>query len=137
MKTEKGVYLPSKREDCIEALEKYCPGKTFLDLGSGDGRVMSWAHQAGAFNPRGVEWDDMATDIKGDLFCQDIDQYQVLFYYSLGCDYEEDLYRWLDKKYNGIFILNTKDAECSRYDVLGNPYDSIGSCLIYKLENKE
>lgn len=135
-KTYKGHYYPSEHEDIIDALQAYCPGKSLLDLGAGDNRVPEWARECGSVNPRGVEWEDMATDIRGDLFCQDIDQYEILFYYSLGCDHEEDLYRWLSRKYTGFFLLNTRDAETDRYSVLGEPIEKLGTVKIFNLEEK-
>lgn len=133
IKTTKGIYLPSEREDVIEALQTYCSDKTFFDFGSGDGRIIEWARECGAIDPRGTEFEEMATDIRDDAFCTDIDQYQVIFYYSLGCDFEEDLYLWLSRKYTGIFLLNTKNAETSRYEVFGEPVAKLGEVLIFEL----
>ncbi len=105
-KSTKGHYYPSEHEDVIEALRAYCSGKTFLDLGSGDGRVIEWAKECGAVDPHGIEFDDIATDIHGDLFEHDIHQYDVLFYYILGANNEQDLLNWIRLKFNGILLLN-------------------------------
>lgn len=133
--TDYGCYLPSEREDVIEALQTYCNGKTFLDLGSGDGRVVEWARQCGAVNPRGVELDSMATDIKGNIFEHDITEYEVLFYYSGGSRLEYDLLNWIKIKYKGILLLNEGVIENNlglpRLTILSDTFITLGKTKIF------
>lgn len=138
--TDHGCYLPSEREDVIEALQTYCPKKTFLDLGSGDGRIIGWAADCGAINPRGIEIEDMATDIKGNVFEHDISQYDVLFYYSGGSKLEADLLNWIKNTYRGVLLLNEGVIEgvlgLPRLTILPNNFITMGKTKIFNMREQ-
>ena len=102
--TGKGYYFPALLEDNVAALEAYVdPGHRFLDLGSGDGRVVFLAHALGAdatgieYEPELVEISLAARDalgdliepeqvrfIEGDFFEHPWSGYDVVFYFDLG-----------------------------------------------------
>lgn len=137
IKVTKGIFYPSEQNDIIEALKTYCQDRTFCDLGSGDGRIIEWAKEQGAINPRGIEFEDFATDIKGDLFEHDIMQYEVLFYYCAGTNLEADLLRWIKIKYNGILLLNEGVTEGyggqPSLDILSHNFVKLGKTKIFNL----
>lgn len=137
-KTSKGYYYPSEREDVIEALQAYCLGKAFLDIGAGDNRVPEWARECGAINPRGIEFEDFATDIRGDLFEHDIMQYDVLFYYALGADLEIDLLNWIKRKFNGILLFNQGvvwNEHCRDSILEKEPISILGKTKVFDFRN--
>jgi SAM-dependent methyltransferase len=97
---EKGDYYPSSLGDLLPALRRVlAPGTRFLDLGSGDGRVVFLANLLGAdatgieYEPRLVEvgrqargdlanllGKDRVAFIQGDFFNLPWDAYDVIFY---------------------------------------------------------
>jgi SAM-dependent methyltransferase len=97
-----GLFYPSLLDDLIPALQSAIrPGRRFLDLGSGDGRVVFLAAHLGA-DATGIEYEptldrlarrargrlshlvpvDHARLLRGDFFQEDFSRYDVLFYYA-------------------------------------------------------
>jgi SAM-dependent methyltransferase len=108
-KAEKGLFYPSLLEDYLPAFEaEVRPGGRFLDLGSGDGRVVFLAAVLGA-DATGIEYDGAIHDIalaarrrlrrivpagratlkQGDFFEEEVSRYDVIFYFGDGT-YLED-----------------------------------------------
>jgi hypothetical protein len=106
VQTAQGRFYPSNLEDLRDALEYYVTdGTRFLDLGSGDGRVVFLANVLGA-HATGIESDlrlfetsqraqaalsqQLAADrlrlVEGDFFAASWADYDVIFYYDLGTD---------------------------------------------------
>ena len=104
--TDEGRFYPSALEDLRDALEYYIePGTRFLDLGSGDGRVVFYANALGA-DATGYESDrrlletshraqvalgqKLAADrlrlVEKDFYTVSWSEYDVIFYYDLGTD---------------------------------------------------
>ena len=108
LKTEevvtKGLFYPSLLEDLLPAFQAYLrPGARFLDLGSGDGRVVFLAALLGA-EATGIEYERRLHKValearrrldgliearravltRGDFFREDWGRYDVLFYYLSG-----------------------------------------------------
>jgi len=102
LEVEKGLFYPSLLEELVPPFERYLePGKTFLDLGSGDGRVVFLASFLGA-KATGIEWDealikvsekaqaslgglvdpDRTHFIQGDFFAHSWADYDVIFYFD-------------------------------------------------------
>lgn len=100
---DKGLFYPILLEDLIEALEQYVePGVRFLDLGSGDGRVVFLASAMGA-EATGIEYDPGMIEvsgkamkalgdtvdperirfIEGDFFEHSWSGYDVIYYFDL------------------------------------------------------
>jgi hypothetical protein len=100
---DKGLFYPILLEDLFEAFKEYVkPGVRFLDLGSGDGRVVFLANAMGA-EATGIEYDHGMVDvskkamkalgdtvdpgrvrfIEGDFFEQPWSGYDVIFYFDL------------------------------------------------------
>ena len=100
---DKGLFYPILLEDLSAAFEEYVkPGVRFLDLGSGDGRVVFLANAMGA-EATGIEYDEGMVDISlkamdalgetvdperirfitGDFFEQSWSGYDVIFYFDL------------------------------------------------------
>jgi SAM-dependent methyltransferase len=113
LKTEevvaKGLFYPSLLDELLPAFEATVrPGARFLDLGSGDGRVVFLAALLGA-HATGIEYDrrlhrialearrrleeivptDRALLHRSDFFRADLAAYDVLFYFGSG-SYAED-----------------------------------------------
>lgn len=105
LNVEKGRFFPFLLEDLRDAFELWVkPGARFLDLGSGDGRVVFYAASLGA-NATGIEYDpevfgasERARDALGDVLKEDVSinliqddffnhswsGYDVIFYFDLG-----------------------------------------------------
>lgn len=99
---EKGLFYPSLLEEVLPALEPYVTqGTRFLDLGSGDGRVVFLANVLGAratgieYDPEIAETSRRARDalaeildlgrvsiVEGDFFIQSWSGYDVIFYFD-------------------------------------------------------
>jgi SAM-dependent methyltransferase len=100
----KGLFYPSLLEDLLPAFTAVVrPGKTFLDLGSGDGRVVFLAAHLQA-HATGIEYDrtlhriarrarrqlthlfepERATLRRGDFFEADLARYDLLYYFGKG-----------------------------------------------------
>jgi len=101
---EKGLFYPARLEEVLPALEVLAgEGVRFLDLGSGDGRVVFLAALTGA-NATGIEYDRTLHRVarrcrralegilplerielrRGDFFEEDWSRYDVIFYYVDG-----------------------------------------------------
>ncbi len=107
-------YFFTSIEDIPKDLfKRYVKGKNFLDIGCGDGRIISLAMLCGAKKYRGIEIDEqfiksstMQRFIKrGDLCEIDLSNYNVLYYF-LGSDLksEPELIENL-KKFEGVLIV--------------------------------
>lgn len=100
----KGLFYPSDLSDVLEAMAaEVKPGTTFLDLGSGDGRVVFLAALLGA-DATGIEFEteihglaleaeDRLADLlprdrihlkHGDFLKEPFERYDVLFYFDSG-----------------------------------------------------
>ncbi|MFH2012690.1 MAG: class I SAM-dependent methyltransferase [Pseudomonadota bacterium] len=124
---EKGVFVPSKIKDpnILIAFNKVLrPGVSFLDLGSGDGRVVFLASLFGAVST-GIEFDedifkssikardklsnrlDMSKTelIRGDFFDTDFSGYDVIYYFMSGSFEEKRLEEKLAKELKPGAIL--------------------------------
>jgi SAM-dependent methyltransferase len=101
---EKGLFYPSLLEDYLPAFTaEVRPGRRFLDLGSGDGRVVFLAAVLGA-DATGIEYDRSIHEIalaarrrlrriipagratlkQGDFLKEDVSRYDVIFYFGDG-----------------------------------------------------
>ena len=101
---DKGLFYPILLEDLLPAFERYvAPGIRFLDLGSGDGRVVFMANVLGA-DAVGIEYDRQMVAIsrqalktlrelvdpgrlrivQGDFFAASWSGYDVIYYFDLG-----------------------------------------------------
>ncbi len=110
-RVSKGLFYPSLLEDLLPAFDETVrPGVRFLDLGSGDGRVVFMASLLGA-KAEGVEYDrvlhriaiearrrlsgliepDRAVLRRGDFFKEDLRPYGLFFYYEAGSSLEDRL----------------------------------------------
>ncbi len=107
----KGLFYPSLLDDLLPALSAAIrPGDRFLDLGSGDGRVVFIAAHLGA-RATGIEYDralqriarrarrrlahlfepDRAILRRGDFFREDLSRYDRIFYFGRGSFGEDRL----------------------------------------------
>jgi len=141
LKTEdvvkKGLFYPSLLEELAPAfIAAVKPGDRFLDLGSGDGRVVFLAALLGA-EATGIEFDRELHGIaltarsrlrdlidpaqaalrRGDFFREDLSRYDVIFYYGSGSFGEERMARKLETEmHDGAVVL----ASYTKADLLAN-----------------
>ena len=117
---EKGIFVPTRIKDpnVLTAFNKVLkPGVRFLDLGSGDGRVVFLASLFGAVST-GIEFDEDIFDsslkardklsnrldlsktelIRGDFFDADFSGYDVIYYFMSGSFEEKRLEEKLVKE---------------------------------------
>ena len=131
LKTEalvsKGLFYPTRLEEILPALRATLkPEMRFLDLGSGDGRVVFLAAHLGA-RATGIEFDPelhriakrarsrlsllvdtrRAELLRGDFFAVDFSGYDLLFYFGSGTFAEDRLYRKIGRELRGdaLFLL--------------------------------
>jgi len=104
LEVDKGLFYPSLLEEVLPPFERYVTaGTRFLDLGSGDGRVVFLANVLGA-QATGIEWESdlvavsLAAEkaladlvdperiefIQGDFFAHSWAGYDVIFYFDTG-----------------------------------------------------
>lgn len=107
--TDKGLFHSVFLEDIVQAFGVYLrPGSRFLDLGSGDGRVVFMASLYGA-DATGIEYDEQLVNVSrqaleqlddlldrdrvhllhGDFFASSWSGYDVVYYFDLG-SFEDD-----------------------------------------------
>ena len=107
----KGLFYPTWLDELLPALRAVVrPGARFLDLGSGDGRVVFMAAAMGA-HATGIEFDrrlhrlaldargrlgdildiDRAVLKRGDFFKEDFSGYDIFFYFGSGSSAESTL----------------------------------------------
>ena len=121
----KGLFYPTWLDELLPALQGAVrPGARFLDLGSGDGRVVFMAAAMGAhatgieFNRRlhrlagearerlgGILDIDRAVLKRGDFFKEDFSPYDVFFYFGSGSSAEEKLFAKLRREMGPDAIL--------------------------------
>ena len=115
---DKGLFYPIQLEDLLDTFETYVePGGRFLDLGSGDGRVVFLAAALGA-EATGIEYDKGMVDlskkalarlgeridaervrfIEGDFFKQSWSGYDVIFYFDLTSFEHHELRQKISKE---------------------------------------
>jgi SAM-dependent methyltransferase len=101
---DKGIFYPSLLQELAPGFEAYVEeGSRFLDLGSGDGRVVFLAAYLGA-EATGIEYDERLVEvsrralealsdiipadrvrfIRGDFFQHSWSEYDLIFYYDFG-----------------------------------------------------
>jgi SAM-dependent methyltransferase len=125
--TGKGLFYPSRLEEILPALRATLrPERTFLDLGSGDGRVVFLAAVLGA-RATGIEYDRALHRVarearrrlagvvdparaalrRGDFFALDLDRYDVLFYFGSGSYSEPRLFEKIAREMRpgSVFLL--------------------------------
>ncbi len=141
LKTEevvkKGLFYPSLLEELAPAfVAAVKPGVRFLDLGSGDGRVVFLAALLGA-DATGIEYDrelhsialaargrlrdliDPARAVlrRGDFFREDLSRYDVIFYYGSGSLGEDRMVDKLQREmHDGAVVL----ASYTKADLLAD-----------------
>lgn len=112
---EKGEFFPTVLQDILPMLERYVtPGKRFLDLGSGDGRVVFLANLLGA-DAHGIEYEKRLVEaslraqsaisdlvdparirfINGDFFESPWSDYDVIFYFNASTPETDRFHRKL------------------------------------------
>lgn len=107
---EYGIYAPSP-PDALEPFGPAIKGKKFLDLGSGRGEIVSKALELGA-DAYGIEIEPSLVAesvvperiIEGNIFAQNLNEYDVMFYYLGGCKEEADLFRKILREFRGFII---------------------------------
>ncbi len=121
----KGLFYPTLLDELLPALQAALrPGNRFIDLGSGDGRVVFLAAAMGA-EAVGIEFDrrlhrlaatarnhlggmidiDRAVLRRGDFLKEDLSVYDVLFYFASGSSVEDRLLAKLRREMRPDAIL--------------------------------
>ena len=107
-----GVLLDTRLIDVAETLKKLCPGKSFIDLGSGMGAVVALAQQHCVF-AHGLEIDPdlcskslVSDSIKwGDARDADLSAYQVIYYYLEGSANGQELIEKIAEQATDIVLF--------------------------------
>ena len=124
--TAQGLFYPSDLEEILPGLmTEVRAGRTFLDLGSGDGRVVFMAAVLGA-QATGIEYDpklhrlagaalkrlkesvvikERVTLLKGDFYRLDWSRYDVLFYFGLGTFDESGMFEKMRREMRPDAVL--------------------------------
>jgi len=132
LKVEKGIFYPSLLEELLPALAPYVhPGSRFLDLGSGDGRVVFLAAWLGA-EATGIEYEprifaasvtagaalrqvapaERVHLIQGDFFASRWSGYDVIFFFGYGTFERERLGRkLLDEMDDGAVLISAHEDQ--------------------------
>lgn len=121
----KGLFYPTWLDELLPALQAAVrPGARFLDLGSGDGRVVFMAAAMGA-RATGIEFNrglhrlageargrlgdildiERAVLKRGDFFKEDFSGYDVFFYFGSGSSAESSLFAKLRREMRGDAVL--------------------------------
>lgn len=129
-KVEKGYFSPTVLQKINECFNEFLkPGLRFIDLGSGDGRVVFLASLYGA-DAFGVEYNPILYSIsikamsslsdiinisnvhfiKGDAFLLDWSHYDVIYIFGYREDLEEELFKRM--KNNALVIHYEEKERC-------------------------
>jgi len=139
--SEVGVFMPTEYAH-LESLCRYVPqGSRFLDLGSGDGRVVKHAIKECGADAWGIEYDDYLyehpfVEVKdrithGNFFDYNWSSYDVIYYYLAGSNEEVRLLRKLREECKGIVIFYDNEVSLG---YTGLFYSVIGLKLIEQYE---
>ena len=122
---ERGLFYPSSLDDILDGVTAAVrPGTRFLDLGSGDGRVVFLAAVLGA-EATGIEYDRRLYDVartalerlgavvprervrlkRGDFFRADWSGYDVIFYFGSGTFAEDRMFAKLAREMKPDAVL--------------------------------
>jgi len=135
----KGIFYPSLLQDILPALARHIrPGSKFLDLGSGDGRVVFLAGLLGA-KAYGIEYEKNLVEIsqkagksledlidskrihliQGDFFLQSWSDYDVIFYFDRGSSDRERLEGKIaaELRPEGRFLVSFEEAPFERLEL--------------------
>ena len=117
MMTKEGIYTPSVTYEIEPAFEKYCKGKTFLDLGSGNGQVLGLAFKYGSM-VTGIEIEkDFYENSQFKEFVMNDDMFNIawgvhdiIYYFMKGSNQEDKLIKKLNKEARDYFFLYTNGS---------------------------
>ena len=120
MMTKEGIYTPSITYEIEPAFEKYCKGKTFLDLGSGNGQVLGLAFKYGSM-VTGIEIEKDFYEnsqfkeyvMNDDMFKSAWGVHDILYYYLKGCKDEDRIVEKLNEEARDYFFLYTDGSNQS------------------------
>jgi len=122
-----GLFYSSLLDDLKDVFSDHVKDKKFLDLGSGDGGVVSFASDY-TEKARGIEidkplYDNSAVKNKithGNFFHLDFSQEEVLYYYLKGSMHELELIQKLNKEFKGILIINYRTMHEKQVNVFAS-----------------
>ena len=151
---DKGLFYPVLLEDMLPAFERYVgQGDRFLDLGSGDGRVVFMAALLGA-DAVGIEYDkkmvkisrraaralrdlvdrDRVEIVRGDFFASAWSGYDVIFYFDLSSFEPERVREKLRREMDpgAYLIIGFEQAPFPGLDVVEQDRASHPSIKVYR-----
>ena len=112
VRIDQGIFEESVPEHLHDIFYEYLPNKSFIDLGSGLGKVVTKALE---FTPHafGIENELFLADnsesysqiIRDDMFTHDLSSYDVIFYYLIGTWDEDILVEKIINEHTGIIIM--------------------------------
>ena len=131
METSHGLLWFSSLDDLYNVFGDYLPGKSFLDLGSGDGKVVEFASEY-TNRARGVEieedlWKKSAVKLQisfGNLFNISICDEEILYYFLKGSKHELELIKKLNDEFHGIVIIYYRRMKEKQVDVFSSFLDA-------------
>ncbi len=151
---DKGLFYPILLEDMLPAFERYVsPGDHFLDLGSGDGRVVFMAGLLGA-DAAGIEYDKQMVKIsrragkalrdllepkrwrikKGDFFKSSWSGYDVIFFFDLSSFEPERVRQKLRREMDpgAVLIVGYEQAPFPGFELVERDRPNHPSMTVYR-----
>lgn len=142
-RNEYGIFYASNIYKLIKPFEKYLQ-RPFLDLGSGDGRVVMLVRSMFGYGD-GVEIDNELFDassnftngiIHNNIFNIDLSKYNSLYYYTLGCKEEDKIIEKINKEFNGTLILKMAKKDDKWNNLMFSVIEEFEDIKVYKRKFK-
>ena len=125
--TSHGILWFSTTQDLVNVFEEFLPGKSFLDLGSGNGEVVKLADKFTS-HAHGIEIEKglfSKTEMKekiifDNFFNHDFSKWDVIYYFLKGSKHELELILKLNDEFEGILIIYYRSMEEKQTDVFAS-----------------
>ena len=122
-----GIFWASELNYLKDVFSKFLQGKLFLDLGSGDGKVVKFAYNFSNY-VNGVEIDKKLyedSEVKNwimndNLFNINFKSYDILYYYLKGSKHELELIQKLNEEFKDYLIIYYKSMKEKQVDVFAS-----------------
>lgn len=126
--------------------EQYVAGKSFLDIGSGNGKIVELALQCGARSAAGAEGDPTLFAqsvcrehiLYRDFFDLDFSGYEVLFYVLAGSFREQEVWQKIAREATGTVIFFIWPEAFGLKDIVSHYFKHLPAlygncCLVFRV----